>query len=690
MLRLFTLDKSKAKINSILNNSRLSTFPKNILILNSNSDEAFFLDSLCSNSGRVHYAPSVEKAASLTKSLDFNVVIAENILASYSILQDIFKSTTSIIITGYSEKEIINNARGWPQNRFVTTFLFSQTESSQNVFKRSLDTAMKHSLLLLETQALRRSVERKEVNFKKAFYEIKEIKKFLRSSIVKEIEKRIAYQAKYDHFKKEKLKIETLLKKLYMANDVTSLIDTIYEIKELINASGTTIYILEENRSIGKYLKPLVWDDSILSHVDFTKHIVHLNDNDFAAQSARLTKIIRAENIKKDESFASRYREQLNSPLHSIICIPIIYKNDLIGILEVYNKKKDNHFAHYGFNQIDQDTLVHLSEHISIAITKLNLIQYDPLTGLLRPDPFFEKIIQKIKQENKRLREGGTYALVMGDVDWFKNYNDRLGHESGNRLLRKLGSILKSSTREEDFLCRYGGEEFLFFLSGLENQDEALIFTDRIRKNVEETYFENQEIQPKNNLTMSFGITHFSRDKFNSSESINKENLKNLVNEADTALAEAKGKRTPLLGEKRESIWDKNKISVYHRQISEKNKIFSSFKTDEKKFSEEKRKFPRYYSSTPLIYKNKKGHEAIKTVNISQGGIKVSSPFSINPYENLDIILVLENKAFECRGQVVYSQKGNGHLSHYYAGIEFTKMSLDNKMILKKYLASLS
>ena len=682
------MDKSNNQNNSI-NNFNIRSFPKNILILNNNSNEAFFLDSLCPDSARVHYAPSIEKAASLAKSLVFNVLIADFSLASYALLQGIFKNTTTLIITGYSEREIVNTARGWPQNRFITTFVFSQSENSKISFRRSLETAIKHSHLLLEVQALRKSAGKKETDYKKAFYEIEKIKKFIKSSIVKEIEKRIAFQAKYDHFRKERLKIETLLKKLYMANDVTSLIDTIYDIKELINASGTTIYILEETRSTGKYLKPLVWDDSILSHIDFTKHIVRLDDDDFAANSARLTKIIRTADIKKEDSISSRYREQLNSPLYSILCIPIIYKNEPVGVLEVYNKKKDQEFSPQGFDQIDQDTLVHISEHISIAITKLNLIQYDPLTGLLRPDPFFEKVIQKIKQENKRHREEGNYALVMGDVDWFKNYNDRLGHESGNRLLRKLGGILKVSTREEDFLCRYGGEEFLFFLSGLENEDEALMFTDRIRKNVEETYFDNQELQPRNNLTMSFGITNFSKEKFKSAHSINKENLINLVNEADIALAEAKGKRTAFTSKKEEDAFEKNKISVYHRRISEPEESSFLIKPDTE-FEKEKRRYPRYYSSIPLIYKNKKGHEATKTINISRGGAKVSSSSLIPPDKTLDLIIVLTNKAFECRGHVVYSHKGNGHLSYYYAGIEFTKMSLENKKMLEKYVNSLS
>ncbi|MCK7518371.1 MAG: GGDEF domain-containing protein [Ignavibacteriales bacterium] len=103
---------------------------------------------------------------------------------------------------------------------------------------------------------------------------------------------------------------------------------------------------------------------------------------------------------------------------------------------------------------------------MAIAMAKLNLIQYDPLTGLLRPEPFFEKVLQKINGLSKRRREEGAMALVMGDVDWFKAYNDRNGQEAGNRLLRELGHVLKLAIREEDLICRYGGEEFLFFLTG--------------------------------------------------------------------------------------------------------------------------------------------------------------------------------------------------------------------------------
>ena len=94
--------------------------------------------------------------------------------------------------------------------------------------------------------------------------------------------------------------------------------------------------------------------------------------------------------------------------------------------------------------------------------------------------------------------------------------------------------------REEDLLCRYGGEEFLFFLTSIKNGEEAYIITERLRRKISEFYFEGQEIQPKQNITMSFGITNFTKEKFKSPDAITKNALKKIADEADMALAVAR------------------------------------------------------------------------------------------------------------------------------------------------------
>jgi len=160
---------------------------------------------------------------------------------------------------------------------------------------------------------------------------------------------------------------------------------------------------------------------------------------DFASAVATYGLEINLADPASDQRFSIRYQHNLKEPLKSILAVPIIYEDQIIGVVEVYNKVSPGDEVKEGFSQEDQEILRGLSEHIGIAMTKLNLIQYDALTGLLRADPFFDRILQKVNSMSKRRKEEGSFAMVMGDVDWFKHYNDRNGHEAGNRTAPGAG-----------------------------------------------------------------------------------------------------------------------------------------------------------------------------------------------------------------------------------------------------------
>ncbi len=685
--------KNKAYL-SLLNNRGMDriNYTKNLLILNNNQEERKYLYNLFSKVGHAYSASTLEKTISFLESNNINVIIVKDSMAHYSSLKGLLKKTTSILIIGKEEKNLNEISSEWPQAYHLDTHVFPSEEKDNNGLLRTLESAVEHSKLKMQVENLRNCVMQNDIDMKEAFLEIKEIKNVIQDSIVKELEKRIEVEAKYFSFKKEKLKIEHILKKLYRANDVTSLLDIVDDIKEIVQAQGISIYIIDENETLGKYIKPLVWDDSILSHPDFSKHIVLIDSQDFAASVANDGLEINSSNPVFDNRLSRRYIEQLKFPLENILSVPIMHDRKIIGVLEVYNKSKNKNSKKRGFSKEEQQVMRRLSEHISIAITKLNLIQYDALTGLLRPDPFFNKIIHKLKLEKKRYQEQSFYSLVMGDVDWFKNYNDRNGHEAGNKLLRELASILKSSIREEDFLCRYGGEEFVFFLSSIKSKEEAFIFTERIRKNVEEHYFEHQEFQPRNNMTMSFGITNFSKDKFTSLDSITKNSLKKIVNEADMALAEAKGKRALQLGikDKKKIPNDKNRISVYCKEkIDElgRQDIVMPYKEI---YAQERRTFKRYYTSTVLIYKNDRSQSVTKTINLSLNGAKISSELKLPKDKTYEIIIILGNKACQCKGNVVYSEKLNTSLPYYHSGLKFRELPLKDRIIFEDYFNSIN
>jgi len=76
---------------------------------------------------------------------------------------------------------------------------------------------------------------------------------------------------------------------------------------------------------------------------------------------------------------------------------------------------------------------------------------HDPLTGL-----YNRGVFEQARQKNR----GRAQAMFIFDVDRFKNFNDEYGHDMGDKVLQKVAAVLKGSFREEDYVCRFGGDEF--------------------------------------------------------------------------------------------------------------------------------------------------------------------------------------------------------------------------------------
>ena len=118
-------------------------------------------------------------------------------------------------------------------------------------------------------------------------------------------------------------------------------------------------------------------------------------------------------------------------------------------------------------------------------------------------------------------------AVVMADIDIFKEINDTVGHQGGDEAIVKVAEILEQSVRKEDVVIRYGGDEFMMVFfditkEDLENKLSNLILT------VNEITIENS---PEVRVTMSFGAA-FGTELVN-----------NLIGTADRALYESKKKR---------------------------------------------------------------------------------------------------------------------------------------------------
>ncbi|MBI5787501.1 MAG: diguanylate cyclase [Candidatus Schekmanbacteria bacterium] len=155
------------------------------------------------------------------------------------------------------------------------------------------------------------------------------------------------------------------------------------------------------------------------------------------------------------------------------------------------------------------------------------LSQLDGLTDLFN-HRFFQQLMQiEIARSD---RENHPVSLIMIDIDNFKLFNDKNGHPIGDLALKKLSWLLKENSRDCDFVARYGGEEFAVILPNVTKQG-AEHMANRIRKVVEETKFEHEELLPIGRFTISMGIAEYPKDA---------QNREQLIQKADQALYAAK------------------------------------------------------------------------------------------------------------------------------------------------------
>ena len=101
-------------------------------------------------------------------------------------------------------------------------------------------------------------------------------------------------------------------------------------------------------------------------------------------------------------------------------------------------------------------------------------------------------------------REKFPFTVVFLDIDHFKQINDRHGHHVGDEVLKELAHFLKLSFRDVDVVSRYGGEEFVFILSGLTIQDAESVL-NRVRESIAEQQFSDN----LTHLTVSIGAAQY-------------------------------------------------------------------------------------------------------------------------------------------------------------------------------------
>lgn len=214
-----------------------------------------------------------------------------------------------------------------------------------------------------------------------------------------------------------------------------------------------------------------------------------------------------------------------------MVLIPLKAKDKVNGIIVA-----DNFITKKPINKDDVRMLTMLANQAGLAIENSQLYEKtvmrahsDSLTELWNHG-YFQFIFQEELEKAKATKT--PLSLVMLDIDDFKVYNDTLGHQAGDRILREIALLIKKYSRKMDFVCRYGGEEFTVILPQTEKR-EAFMIAERLRIDIEKYTFPHEEILPHKKLTISIGIATFPDDTNTAAD---------LIKYSDQMLYEAKKK----------------------------------------------------------------------------------------------------------------------------------------------------
>jgi diguanylate cyclase (GGDEF)-like protein len=207
-------------------------------------------------------------------------------------------------------------------------------------------------------------------------------------------------------------------------------------------------------------------------------------------------------------------------------CISLRHENSLLGALQFVDVEHHISDEHY-------DIANNLGRHISQALANIQLKNRlrhqairDPLTDLYNRRFMFEAFEQAL---NRAERHDQPIAVLMVDLDNFKQFNDEFGHEAGDQVLMMVSQQFKDNLRLEDIACRYGGEEFCIICPDI-NLKDAHQLAEKLREAIaiQEVNYQNSNL---GRVTLSIGISMFPHHgKF----------THKLIQQADKALYQAK------------------------------------------------------------------------------------------------------------------------------------------------------
>ena len=192
-------------------------------------------------------------------------------------------------------------------------------------------------------------------------------------------------------------------------------------------------------------------------------------------------RVLSGERLRHEATYGSP-----DDPRHvDVIMAPIELDGRIIGLVGVNIDVTERKLA--------EQRLAHLAHH-------------DPVTGLPNRRLFHERLLETVSRSQ---RQGYKTALLLLDLDEFKEVNDTVGHDGGDALLIEVADRLKTGRRVTDLVARLGGDEFAVILEAVRHPDDAADIASQILIALQQSFmFEGSEIRPQ----ASIGIAMYPTD----------------------------------------------------------------------------------------------------------------------------------------------------------------------------------
>jgi diguanylate cyclase (GGDEF)-like protein/PAS domain S-box-containing protein len=262
----------------------------------------------------------------------------------------------------------------------------------------------------------------------------------------------------------------------------------------------------------------------------------HQNEPDFLAPNECWALRTGRLHLVEDPHSGLLCRHLPEPPLTCYLCAPMIAHGETLGMLYLRMSRLNQDSSEAALPKPLELTLLagSMAERLALALADMNLRETlraqsirDPLTGWYNRRYMEETLEREIR---RAARNKGPLAIIMLDIDNFKEFNDSFGHEAGDVALKDLCQMLKTHIRSEDVACRYGGDEFVLILPDISAEVAAERAEEmRIAVGHERVQYFGHLVKP---MTLSFGIATFPADGGTCQE---------LLRASDTALFRAKG-----------------------------------------------------------------------------------------------------------------------------------------------------